>query len=156
MAAYKAVVQATSNSTAGTDDTWIEILPPAGVELVLKRLRIGNADTTVADQWCWVRVYRTTTAGSSGFPYTPVKMRPEAPASVCSVVIKLTNNAFTVGTIATGGIMDRTVFNTRGMYDWTARDADDFRVSGTNQRIAIVIAVNAASHDLCVEATWVE
>lgn len=156
MGAYKATVTATSSGTAATDETWIEIFPPSGVQLALKRLRIGNADTTVADNWLWVRIYRTTTAGATGTSLTPIKMRPESPASVCTCNVKNGTNAFTVGTIATGGIMDRTVFNSRGIYEWTARDADEFRVSGTNQRLAIVIAVNIASHDLTVDATWVE
>jgi hypothetical protein len=156
MGEYKAIVAATSNATAGTDETWIEIFPPSNVAIELKRLRIGNLDIAVADQWIWVRIYRTTTAGATGVSFTPVKMRPQAPNSVCTCTVKNTTNAFTVGTIAAGGIMDRTVFNSRGIYDFTARDADDFRVSGINQRLAIVIAVNVVSHDLTVEATWAE
>lgn len=154
MAQYRVAFSATSNTSGGTEDTWLEIFPPANVSVTIKRLLIGSLDTTVSDGYILPRWRRASTAGSGGTAATIIKLRPESPDSVCTVTRKVTTVAFSIGT----SVAEITVscFNARGIWEWVARDADDKVSSDVNQRISLLLRTQAASHDLTVQCDWEE
>lgn len=154
MAQYRVTVNATSNSTINTEDTWIEILPPSNVAILLKRIRISFPHTTVSDVPARVRITRSSAAGATGTTGTAVKTRPSAPASVSTVNIKNGTTAFTVGTVV--DVVLDSVVNTRGVFEWVARDETDFIVSGVAQRLNVLLRVNLASMVCNVECDWEE
>jgi len=154
MAQYTVALNATANSTINTEDTWIELLPPANVSILLKRVRVSFPHTTVSDVPARVRVTRASAAGATGTTGTIVKRRPAAPASVSTATVKNGTNAFSVGTVV-DVLLDTTV-NTRGIFEWVSRDEDDYILSGVNQRLAILLRVNLASMVCNVECDWEE
>lgn len=153
MAQYYTTVNATSNGTANTEDTFIELLPPANVVLLLKRVRISFTPTPV-DNTVRVRIKRVSAAGATGTAGTVVKKRPTAPAAVSTSTVKNGTSVFTVGTLV-DTVLDAGV-NTRGVFEWVSRDEDDYIVSNINQRVAITAACTAVSMVLTAEAEWEE
>ena len=154
MAQYRATVSATGNSSINTEDTWIEMFPPANVSILLKRIRISCNHGTAQDVPIRVRIVRTSAAGATGTAFTPIKLRPAAPASVTTCNVKNGTSAFTVGT-AVDVVVD-TVFNSRGIFEWVARDESDFIVSGVNQRIIVGLRGNLVSLLMSAECDWGE
>ena len=154
MAQYTVQVNATSNSTINTEDTWIEIFPPANVSVILKRVRVSFPHTTVSDVPARIRVTRSSAAGATGTAFTPVRRRPAAPASVSTVNIKNGTAAFAVGTLVE--IMLDSAVNSRGIFEWVARDEDDYILSGVNQRLNVLVRVNLASMVLNTECDFDE
>lgn len=154
MAQYTVTVNATANGTPQTEETWIELLPPANVSILLKRVRVSFAHTTVSDVPARIRVTRSSAAGATGTAATFVKRRPAAPAAVTGGNVKNGTSAFTVGTVV-DVLMDSAV-NTRGIFEWVARDEDDYMVSGVNQRINVLLRVNLASMVCNVECDFEE
>lgn len=157
MAKYIVTVNATSNSTLNTEDTWIELLPPSGVSIFITRITISLTHTTVQDVPCRLRVHRTSSAGATGSNFTPIKVRPLAPASSIintSCQVKNGTSAFTVGT--TVDVLKDTAFNSRGLYEWIPRDDSGKLESNSNQRLAILLRINAASIVATVEVEYEE
>lgn len=154
MAQYTCLVNATSNGTGNTEDTWIEIFPPANVSVILKRVRVSFPHTTVLDVPARVRINRASAAGATGTAFTPIRRRPAAPASVSTVNIKNGTNAFSVGTVVETAL-DAAV-NTRGVFEFVSRDENDHIQSGINQRLAIALRVNTASVVCNVECDYEE
>jgi hypothetical protein len=154
MAQYTAVVNATSNGTINTEDTFIELFPPSGVSILLKRVRISFPHTTVSDVPNEIRVTRASAAGATGTAFTPVERRPSGPASVTTCNVKNGTAAFSVGTVVDTVI--RGTVNSRGVFEWVARDERDIIESGVNQRMAITCKVNLVSMILDVECDWEE
>lgn len=154
MAQYQVLVNATSNATANTEETYIEILPPANVSVILTALRLSLPHTTVLDVPCEIRVLRTSTGGATGTSFTPTKTRVASPASVSTVVVKNGTNAFTVGTIVDQ--LRRIAFNSRGVIEWVARDEYDKIESGVNQRLIITGKINNASTVFDCECSFEE
>ena len=154
MAQYTCTVNATANSTINTEDTWIEMFPPANVAILLKRIRVSFPHTTVSDVPARIRVTRASAAGATGTSFTPIKRRPAAPAAVSTVNVKNGTSAFSVGTVV-DVVMDSSV-NTRGIFEWVSRDEDDYILSGVNQRLCILVRVNLASMVLNVECDFEE
>ena len=143
MAQYTVMVNATSNTTTNTEDTWIELLPPANVSILLKRIRVSFPHSTTLDQPARIRVTRSSAAGATGTAATFVKRRPAAPAAVTAGNVKNGTNAFSVGTVV-DVLLDSAV-NTRGVFEWVARDEDDYMLSGVNQRINVLLRILGAT-----------
>lgn len=153
MAQYYTTVNATSNATANTEDTFIELLPPSAVVLLLKRVRVSFTPVA-ADNTVRIRVKRVSAAGATGTGGTIAKKRPSAPAAVSTSTVKNGTTAFTVGTLV-DTVLDSGV-NTRGIFEWVSRDEDDYIVSNTNQRVSVTISCSAVSQVMTVEADWEE
>lgn len=154
MGQFTSLVNATSNSTINTEDTFIELLPPSAQSLLLKRIRVSFPHTTVADVPCEIRVTRNSAGGATGTSGTITKRRPSGPAAEATSTIKNGTTAFTVGTVVDTVL--RATVNTRGVFEWVARDERDVIESGLNQRVAITIKVNVASQVIDVECDWEE
>lgn len=154
MAQYTCTVNATANGSVNTEDTWIEMFPPSGVSIILKRIRVSFPHTTVSDVPCRIRVTRSSAAGATGTTFIPIKRRPEAPAAVSAANVKNGATAFSVGTVV--DIVFDTAVNTRGIFEWVSRDEDDYIMSGVNQRLNVLVRVNLASMVLNVECDFEE
>lgn len=155
MANYNVNVNATSNGTSDTEDTWIELQPPSGVALALYRIRVSNPHSTLIDNPIRVRLNRASAAGATGTSFTPKEHRPNGPAAVSSCNVKNGTSAFSVGTVIET-LID-VAFNSRGLFEWVARDENDYFWSGVNERIAICVRVRGtASVVLNVECDFFE
>jgi hypothetical protein len=154
MTSYNANVNATANSTINTEDTWIEVQPPSGVSLAVYRIRVSFPHTTVSDVPCRIRLNRASAAGATGTSFTPKEHRPAGSASASTCNVKNGTSAFSIGTVV-DTLIDVNV-NTRGIFEWVARDEDDYFWSGVNERIALCVRVNLASMVLGVEMDWKE
>lgn len=154
MPQFRVAFVATSNTSGGVEDTWIEIFPPSGVSIAVKRVLLTSADTTLSDGYVLSRWGRFSTAGSGGTAATIIKLRPDSPNSVCTVNVKNGTTAFTLGT----NIEYVTVqsHNARGIWEYVARDGDDFVSSGTNERLSWIMRTQAASHDMGIQMDWEE
>ena len=153
---YFSVVK--SGGTA-VERSYLEIFPPAGVSVAVKRIRITDPNTTAAtsDSTLRIRVYRTSTASSSLTTVTPVELRPESPAAVstCGVMNAVSN---VPGTIVET-VFDTAIILQGGQFEWLARDYNDVLWSGENQRLCLTLqlsAVISASPGHCAEWEFIE
>lgn len=155
MGQYVAFVQFLPTAV-GTEDEHIAILPPAGVSIFIKRIRYGTGQTQ-GDQPFRIRVKRASTAGSGGLTaaQTPIKIREDSPASVCTVLAKSSSGGRTPGTNA-GLLLDCTMIH-RSTFEWVARDWRDFFESGVNERIIVTIeAIGLNGSNNFLEVEWLE
>ena len=97
MAKYVAVVSATSNSSANTDDSFIDLTAAASNTLILRRVRIST-QTAATDDSIRIRIYRKTASGAGSTTGTAVRVRPLAPAATVGVKIKNGTSTFATGT----------------------------------------------------------
>ena len=159
MAEYTASVNATSNGTANTDDMFIEIKAPTSTTVLVKRIRVSSPATTPADNEVLVTVTRNTGAGTftSGTGFTPIKRRTSAPVSVITsstCIVKNGTNGATVG--AGASVVLKTAFNQRGIFEWIARDKDDYIETGSGEYIEVLVQCSAVSQKIAVEMDWEE
>lgn len=150
-----AVSGASTSATQNTDQTFIELLPPSGVSIQLKRIR-ASFTGAATDVMIRIRVNRVSAAGATGTSGTIVKKRPGSPAAVTTSTIKNAASAFSVGTLVDTPL-DVNV-NSRGVFEWIARDEFDIIESGVNQRIAISAtnSSSAVAQTMTMEADWLE
>jgi hypothetical protein len=153
MAQYSVTVNATSNTSVSTEDTFIELFPPSAVSILLKRVRVALT-TPALDTQVSLRVTRASAAGATGTAGTIVERRPNGPASVTTVNVKNGTSAFTVGTVV--DTLFKTSFNGRGLFEWVARDERDIIESGANQRLNIIVQSGTASTVMNVDCDWEE
>lgn len=159
MAQYTTNVSATSNATLNTADVFVELKAPAGVTMKVKRVRVGYSDGTATigvDNYFMVKLYRwdTTTAGSST-PFTPVPRNANFTAATTTGKVKTTTTALALGTTNVT-IVDQISVNGRALYEWLARDDDDFIVVKPASLFAVVIASGVASQKFTVSVDHVE
>lgn len=161
MAEYNLTVNATSNGTINTDDVFVELGAASGVQIRIKRIRVGYGDGTQTvglDNHFKVKLYRwdVTTAGSSSAG-TIVKKNPNTPTAGTGAKVK---NGATA--LALGGtnveILDTFCPNARAIIEWIARDEDDYWWSkaGTAAFFGIVIASAVISQKFQVTVEWME
>ncbi len=153
MAQYTVTVNATSNTSVSTEDTFIELFPPSAVSILLKRVRV-SLTTPALDTQVSVRVTRASAAGSTGTAFTVMERRPSGPATVTTVNVKNGTAAFTVGTVV--DVLLNTAFNGRGLFEWVARDERDIMESGLNQRMGILVKSGTASTVITAECDYEE
>jgi hypothetical protein len=160
MAQYVANVQATSNTSINTEDTFIELKAPASVTIKVKRVRVGFSDGTATagvDNHFRVKLARwDTTTGGSATTFTPIARNANAPASILtSAKIKNGTTALALGTTNVT-IVDLISVNGRALYEWLARDDDDMIVVKAAGLFAVVIQSAVASQLFTATCDWVE
>jgi len=153
MAQYTQTVQATSNTTADTEDTFIEWTAGSGVSILIKRIRV-SISTAASDTRARIRVVRKSAAGTGGVAGSAVKRHPTDRAASITPQIKSGTTAFTTGTVT--DVLIDVCINARGVFEWTARDDDDMIETAAAGSIGILIRESAASIICNVEADWVE
>lgn len=159
MAQYTIVITATSNSSTNTDDTFIEIKAPASTTAKVKRVRVGYGDgtqTAGVDNYFKIKLYRwdTTTGGSSSTP-TIVKRNANSVAAISTAKSKNGATALALGTTNLD-IVDQIAPNGRALFEWIARDDDDYIVLKVAACFAVVIASSVVSQLFTVTVDFVE
>lgn len=153
MAQYITFVQATSNSAANTEDTFILLTGAASTSFFLKRVRIStntpNSDVDVTGRICLL-----SAAGSTGTSGTIVKKRPLAPSATTTSTVKNGTTAYTVGSVTSS--YDQVNVNGRAIWEWIPRGNEEYIDSGSAGLVSIVVKVSAASVILNVTAEWEE
>lgn len=154
MCAQYKVYTGNTASDAITEYIFIELLPPVGVAVAIKRISYNLSDTNYADGLCLITVYRETTAGSGGISFTPMKLKPDSPSAVTTAQIKTGTTAFTKGT--TTDILIRLAFNMRGSYEWIARDYHNLLWSNPNERLIITGSARGFAGIMNIECDFIE
>ena len=157
MGEYLALCQFQPIQIAAQEDEHIALLPPAGVSILLKKIRFGTGSTQ-GDLPVRIRVRRVSAAGSGGTTaaFTPVKVRDDSPASVTGVLVK-SASGFRVPGANVDLVMNVTMIH-RSTFEWVARDWRDFIESGVNQRIIISLEIGGAGNtsNNFMEVWWLE
>ena len=153
MAFYTATVSATSNSSGGTDDTFVEILAAASSAIRIHRIEVG-CGTAATDTQTLVKLSRATGAGATGTAYTPLKRDNTMRDSGSTVKVKNGTNAFTVG--AGESILESNRVNTRGTYRWlpTVQGREIYVAAAAYFDVVINCPSNSIVHTVTVE--WEE
>lgn len=162
MGEYTVSCSAAVNNSFG-EDIFIELFPPSGVSIAIKRVKVTFAILTPIDDIIrqtsaiFSGVARYTTAGSGGVSFTPVpKFTSKQTPSVTTCNIKNGTTGFAIGT-RTDKLMFISV-NSKGAFEWVARDKDDYLWSGVNERLAITLnfATGATTKICNVECDFIE
>jgi len=161
LAQYVTVVQATSNSTINTEDLFLELKAPTGVTIKIKRVRVGfsdGTDTAGVDNYFRIKFvrYDTTTAGTTAAP--TVSMVPKNAnfvAAVSTVKGKSTTTACALGTTNVT-VVDLISVNGRALYEFIARDEDDYIVVKPASLFCVALQSGVVSQKFTVTVEHVE
>jgi hypothetical protein len=158
MPQYSSTVNATSNSSANTEDTFQE-LSAANVKIKKIVVRLGDGTGTAGVDNDWrVRIVRKTAGGATGTSGTSVRNDQVDRTSAATNTIKNGTSAFTTATL--GDIVDAQVKNGRETYLFIARDQYDYigvhPTLGSGGMFAILIKSAVASQTFQVTTFWEE
>lgn len=153
MPIYQAQVTATSNATAGTEDSFAEISFAAASAGRIRRVLV-SVETASQDSRSIVLFKRTSAAGATGVAYTATKADAQMRANASAVTVKNGATAFTVGTLV--DTPRRVNVNGRAIYEWVPRNAQEEIVVVGGNRFAVGIACSAASVTHGVTVEWEE
>lgn len=154
MSKYVVFVRATTNSTANTEDTAIDLDLPAGVIAKIYRIR-ACCQTPALDNHFRLKIARKSAIGSGSTTATENKLDPLSPAAQAVATIKNGTTAYGAGTI-TDTLDDAIQFNSRGLWEWVARDEEDMFVSDSGGIIGVNIFDSAASIAFALALYWKE
>lgn len=155
MGTYVSQVSATSNSSANTEDEFVELTAAASTSAFVKRVRIScntpNSDVTITARICIM-----SGQGGGYGSGTSVKKRlgQAAPACFTTNRIKSGTTPFTLGGITSTVYQDNV--NGRSIWEWIPRGNEEFIDSGIAGIVAVLIKVSAASVILNVQVEWEE
>jgi len=161
MAQYVTNVQATSNTTINTEDLFLELKAPTGVTIKIKRVRVGFSDgTDTAGQDNYFRIklvrYDTSTAGTTVAPgIDRVPKNANMPAATATSKGKSTTTACVIGTTNVQPV-DLIPPNARALYEFIARDEDDYIVVKPASCFCVAIQSAVASQKFTVTVEHVE
>jgi len=151
MPEYTATVSATSNSSANTDDTFVEILAAAGSALKIKMVEVALG-TAASDTVTTAKLLTNSAAGATGTAGTAAKVNSHMRASSATVVVKNGATAMSVGTTTTTHQIAR--LNGRATYRWVppsgpiiVTGAAYFAVALQNTGTSVVHAVTVLWED---------
>ncbi|HTH21913.1 MAG TPA: hypothetical protein VL854_06815 [Nitrososphaeraceae archaeon] len=154
MGKYTCTVRATTNSSANTEDTAIDLDMPAGQACKIYRIRIV-CQTAALDNQFRAKIARKSAIGSGSTGGTELKMDPLIAPATAVATIKNGTTAYGAGTI-TETLDDAIQFNSRGNWEWVARDEEDMYVSDSGGIIGVNIFNSAASIAFAVTIWWTE
>lgn len=154
MAEYIARVQATSNTSANTEDEFIELRGAASTGFLLKRVRI-SVNTQNSDVNVTARIISLASGtGGSGTSFTPLKKRPTAPAATTVCTVKNGTTALALG--GTPVTIEQVNMNGRAIWEWIPRGNEEYIDSGSAGIITIAIKCSTASIILDVTTEFEE
>lgn len=175
MPQYVAGVTATTNSTTGTADVFMELKATSSVTIQLKRVRVsfGSSNQSAGPtSYALAQIYRYTTtstttpttltfpastsaAGASSGSFWTSRSAVAVNSTLASLKVKNGTTAYTLGT---GSVQLVDQFPVYGlmMWEWLARDNEDYIESGVNNCIAIALSAQAVSQVYSVLCDWVE
>lgn len=151
MPLYSSTVSATSNATANTDDTFVEIAAAAGSQLRINRVRVSIA-TAASDTTGQVRLVRKSAAGSGGVAGTIVKIDSNTRASSASSTVKSGTTAFSAGTIT--DTVEAQQVNGRAIWEFIPRDDTEEIVVAGSGIFGVIIQNSSASIVHRVTVWW--
>lgn len=155
MVYFSVFVRATTNSSAATEDTFIDIDAAANQVLKLVRVRV-SCQTAALDNQYRIKIARKSAIGSGSVAATEVALDPNNPAAAQGVAtIKTGTTAYGAGTI-TDTIDDAINFNSRGVWEWVARDEKEKICTTPGGIIGINLFNSAVSIASAVYAVWEE
>lgn len=150
MPIYQAQVTATSNTAAGTEDTFVEISAAASSACRIRRVLV-SVETASQDTRSVILFKRVSAAGATGVAYTATRADAQMRTSSATTTVKNGATAMTVGTLV--DTPRRVNLNGRAIYEWVPRNAaEEIVVVGAN-RFALTITCSAVSivHGVTVE-----
>jgi len=158
MTHYSTTVNATSNTTINTEDTFVEI-SVNHPKIVGVRVRLGDGTATAGVDNDWrVRLVRKTAGGATGTAGTAVRLDQVDQTTGATVTVKNGTSAFTTATL--GDIIDAVVLNGRETYTFIAIDpAKYIRVHptlGSGGMFAVLIQSSVVSQKFQVTVFWEE
>jgi len=157
MAQYSMNVNATSNSSANTDDVFLAINNTAAVTSMVKRVRVSFPATTPADFEAQIKVQRfSATSAATTLAGSELRRRQNGPVAICVGNTKSGTNAFGTGTV-TDTVIQASV-NTRSVFEWIARDEYDYieAALGATAGVQVTVQVSSASQLINAEIDWEE
>lgn len=158
MPQYSCTVNATSNTSINTEDSFLELsVNQPKIKKVRVRLGDGTATAGVDNDWR-VRLARKTVAGSGGVAGTNVNWKILDRTSGATTTIKTGTTAFSVGTVQ--GTLDTVVKNGRETYEYIAVDKEDYievhPTLGSGGMFSVLIQSGVASQKFNVTVWWEE
>lgn len=157
-------VVSTGTQAAVNSDVYIELLPPSNVSIAIKRIKVTFATATPVDDTCvsnasgttlFSGLIRATTAGSGGVSFTPVRKSSSNTAAVTTCKVKTGSTTFSAGTLKERVMLISV--NTKGAFEWIARDKDDYIWSGENERLEILFFSRVSATNIYnVECDFIE
>ena len=160
MARHIVTVNATSNTTINTEDTFVELtLAGQTVKVKAIRVRLGDGTATAGvDNDYRVRVVRKTAGGATGTAGTEVRKQQSDRLAGIVALVKNGTTAFTTATL--GDIIDQVVKNGRETYEWIAKDEQDAIHSHSTLTsggiVAILVQSAVVSQKFQVTVEWDE
>lgn len=153
MAQYICTVQATSNSSANTEDTFMDLEAPASFAFKVKRIRVSH-NTPASDANTRIKIFRKTAIGAGSIGGTEIKKNPLSATPQVIATVKNGTSTYAVGT--TTDLIDEVQVNARGIWEWVARDDDDMIVPVAGDFIGVNILCSSASIVIKVTMEWIE
>jgi hypothetical protein len=158
MAEYSVTVNATSNGTVNTEDTFVELSGlVVGILRVEARLGDGTATAGLDNDWR-IRLVRKTAGGATGTGGTAVRFDQEGRTSGATVTVKNTTSAFTTATL--GDVIYTQVCNGRALFQWMPRSDDEIIRThvtlGSGGMFAVLIQSSVVSQKFQVNVLWSE
>lgn len=159
MPTYTTTINATSNGTINTEDTFVECsVNPLKIKRIRARLGDGT-ETAGVDNNYRVRVVRKTASGVGTTSVgTAVRAKQSDRVTGATVTWKNTTNNFTTATL--GDIYDSVVKNGRETYEWVARDETEYvevhPTLASGGMFAVLIQSAVASQKFNVTVVWEE
>lgn len=158
MTEYSVGVNATSNGTINTEDTFVEISGVViGVLRVEARMGDGTATTGLDNDWR-IRLVRKTAAGATGTGGTAVRLDQEGRTAGATVTVKNGATNFTTATL--GDIVYTQVCNGRQQFQWMPRGPDEIirthATLGSGGMFAVLIQSAVVSQKFQVNVLWSE
>ena len=158
MVEYSVGVNATSNTSVNTEDTFVEL---SGVIIKVKRVEVRMGDGTATgelDNAFRVRLVRKTAGGATGTGGTAVRLKQEDRTSGATVNVKNGTAAFTTATL--GDVVYTQVVNGRQQFQWMPRDDDEIiqthSTLGSGGMFAVLIQSAVVSQKFQVNVLWAE
>ena len=156
MTYFSCTVRATSNSSANTEDTFIDLDAASNAIVKLVRIRVVPTATTAADNTIRVKIARKSAIGSGSTGGTEISLNGAHTAAAATVAtIKNGTSTYGAGTI-TDTIDDAINFNQRGTWEWIARDDNEKISTSAGGIIGVNCFASAASQTLAVYVVWEE
>lgn len=154
MPQYTAHVRATTNATADTEDTFIDLDAPASQSCRVKKIKVSSPTTTSQDANIRVRLCRKSAIGTTSGSFTEKEKDVFSPTALVVATVKTGTTAYTAGTIT--DVLDDVNFNARNRFEWIARDYDDMIVVDSDGIFGVNIAASIASVTINVTVEWEE
>jgi hypothetical protein len=148
---YVTTVTATTNPTANTEDTFIEISLPAGNAGIIKRCHL-SMQTPNSDARITANLRRVSAAGAGGTAGTANKKNSIMRNTGATATVKNGATAMTVGTAV--DLPQQININGRASYDWIPRNYMEEIVVQGGQRFALGLLCSAVSQVVTVTVEW--